>query len=194
MSGELYKHTYHNIVVILVLKYYYIFLQAFINYYTIEELRGFVASALEMQPSLSLTLARGPTTPDPSRHPPAGGPTQTWCICTYCRYEENPIERVCCGNLPHKCVSLLPPMERVVMDPMSIDINNRYRRDIFSQDEEINPKYYRHGGYRTFTLWVHGRLGEGNRRVVPSCCAWKIRDKFPSPNGDYVRFKAARTD
>ena len=44
-------------------------------------------------------------------------------------------------------------------------------------------KSLRHAAYRNFTLWRHGRLGVGIRRVIPRCCIWRIREMYPSASG-----------
>ena len=50
----------------------------------------------------------------------------------------------------------------------------------------------RHAAYRQFVLWRHGRIGQGVRRVIPSCVVWLIRDRFPSASGQYTGFQISR--
>ena len=42
---------------------------------------------------------------------------------------------------------------------------------------------YRYSSYQQFIRWVFDRLGKKNRRVIPSCVLWKIRNIFPEENG-----------
>jgi hypothetical protein len=86
-------------------------------------------------------------------------------------------------------------MEFLIMDPYVIQIQQRYRNDIFALHavtiQDVN-RANRHASYRQFVLWQVGKLGEGNRRTVPSCCVWRIRDTYPDPNNIYTGFRAGR--
>ncbi|XP_044125210.1 uncharacterized protein LOC122920065 [Bufo gargarizans] len=43
--------------------------------------------------------------------------------------------------------------------------------------------------YRFFTTWVHGYLGVGNRKPIPSCAVYLIQNTFPDPEDHYMGFK-----
>lgn len=76
----------------------------------------------------------------------------------------------------------------MILDPMVGQLANLLHNDIFGLQPPASHETHRHTAYRQFTLWRHGRLGMGNRRVIPSCCLWAIRDRYPDPNGQYVGF------
>jgi hypothetical protein len=47
----------------------------------------------------------------------------------------------------------------------------------------------RQAAYSEFVLMHYGRQGTGKRRVIPSCCIWKIRDKYPDRYNQYRGFE-----
>ena len=81
----------------------------------------------------------------------------------------------------------------VCLDEGVLAVAQLYRRDFLAVREDIpfNDRN-RHAAYRQFVLWQHGRLGGGNRRVIPSCAVWAIRDKYPQAQGQYTGFLANR--
>lgn len=77
----------------------------------------------------------------------------------------------------------------VVFDELVLEVAMRYHNDVLAEprDDNIN-RSRRHAAYRQYIMWIHGRLGAGHRKVIPSCCVWQIRDKFPEVSGQYVGF------
>jgi hypothetical protein len=53
--------------------------------------------------------------------------------------------------------------------------------------DKLNEKR-RKATYRNFVVRNYGHLGPGIRRPIPSCCVWKIRDKFPDSSSQYCGF------
>ncbi|CAJ0927014.1 unnamed protein product [Ranitomeya imitator] len=43
--------------------------------------------------------------------------------------------------------------------------------------------------YRAFTAWIHGFLGKGNRRPIPSCVVKLVCEEFPEEHQEYMGFK-----
>ena len=85
----------------------------------------------------------------------------------------------------------------MAFDAHVLYLNMLYCGNIFAQaaiqgnDARERNSSYRHGGYHQFTFWQHGGLRIGDRRVIPSCCIWSIRDTYPDPSGQYVSFQLA---
>lgn len=118
--------------------------------------------------------------------------TPEWCKCGHCVTMPTQEENKCCTRAIRPCISRTPLFHQIVLDANILDIAMRYREDILALENVRNNENFRHAAYRQFVLWQHGRLGRGNRRVVPSCCVIAIRKRYPSPNGIYTGYRPAR--
>jgi hypothetical protein len=86
-------------------------------------------------------------------------------------------------------------MELYILDEMVLHLQQVYRNDIFAlhvvEVEDIN-KAFRHAAYRQYVLWQFGRLTEGDRHIIPSCCVWRVRHTFPSRLEVYTGYMPGR--
>ena len=125
---------------------------------------------------------------DNSHQPPQGIPD--WCRCGKCRQMDTVVERLCCKSRP--CITTTDSfydtcINRSVLTVCILDRNDFYGDE--DGDEAFSPANYRKAGYRQCILYRHGFLGRGNRKVVPSCAVWKIKDNYPAPDNRYLGFR-----
>ena len=58
------------------------------------------------------------------------------------------------------------------------------------ESEDLNRRL-RHAAYKSTAFFLRGRMGHGNKLVIPACCKAKIRELCPNPLGvEYVGHKA----
>ncbi|XP_076116808.1 P2X purinoceptor 7-like [Mytilus galloprovincialis] len=153
-----------------------------------------ITKMVEKHPQFVFDILTASTNqPQEGHHPSSGVAGPSWCRCSHCREMPTEGERVCCNQIPLNCISRLQDFDLVVLDQVVLAVAQRYRQDVFGvgDDEDYN-RGKRHTAYRQFTLWHHWYLGAGNRRVIPSCCVWRIRDKYPDPFGQYRGFLGGR--
>lgn len=90
-------------------------------------------------------------------------------------------------------LNLFQDFRLLCLDEAVLALAKLQRRDIFAfpEDRDFN-RGSRHTGYTQYIYWRHGKMGKGKRAVVPSCCVWAIRNKYPEESGQYVGFIPSR--
>ena len=153
----------------------------------LNALRAFALELLRPQPAAFADLVNGELPgaslePDPEEPDPEN---PEWCKCGCCVAMPTQLENKCCTQTRRPCITLTPLFPQLVLDGNVLYLAMRYREDFLVLNNVRNNENFRHAAYRQYVLWQHGRLGRGNRRVVPSCCVTAIRRRYPSPNGTY---------
>ncbi|XP_071846719.1 uncharacterized protein [Apostichopus japonicus] len=154
-----------------------------------EQLRELVLQLMNSYPALFFDIWERQQHPQRMTIPDSPG----WCTCERCREMPTVEERVCCLGTGDNCLSLRPEIDTVVIDPLVLGVARELRRAICGGNRGEEPnKANRHAAYRQFVLWHYGRLGNRNRRAVPSCVVWRIRSTFPDPHDNYVGYIPGR--
>ena len=122
---------------------------------------------------------------DHQPQPPSDG-APSWCICGRCRLMPTAPENKCCRQRP--CITQHPSFHSLVLDREVLIVSIIGRREVFVDRSDYSNEGMRHAAYTQYVLWQNGYLGRGNRKVVPSCATWAIRDKYPNADGIYTGF------
>ena len=157
-----------------------------------ERMRTIMEGVVESSPNLLYDLiytsgsAVGQGGGDDDNSPSSSSPP--WCTCGNCQAMERLEMNVCCNCQPRNCISRRVEFELLVLDRVVVQLANLHAADMFAYNLPTDNASARYGAYRQFTFWRHGRLGTGNRKVLPSCCTLRIRAKYPDPNGTQAFF------
>ena len=125
----------------------------------------------------------------------------TGCTCTCCRSMETYQESLCCkddvpediiGN--NTCITQHEEFAIVCLNTAVLRTTLSMLNNLRGDRIEYENISYRYAGYRQFTWWIHNRLGQGVRRVIPSCAIWAIRDMYPDTDNNYVPYLEAREE
>ena len=110
---------------------------------------------------------------------PPPDPPLPWCRCRHCRPMPTQVEQKCYKpKRGHNCITTTGEFARLCLDHMVLEVAMRVNEDLMADEQVRNNAAYRHQAYRVFIYWQHGRLRPGNRRVLPSCAVWAIRNMF----------------
>ncbi|XP_050973573.1 P2X purinoceptor 7 isoform X1 [Labeo rohita] len=106
-----------------------------------------------------------------------------WCQCGCCRPTDSLQEQLCCRSRRGRCITSSPLFSTLVVNRSVLETALFYVDPLAELREEAQ---LRHGAYAQFIRW---RFGDSTPRdavpVIPSCCIWRIRTEYPSPDGKY---------
>lgn len=126
--------------------------------------------------------------PDPKQKPcrPA------WCKCDHCTPSSVPQEELCCRQSAGPCITSSPLFGQLVLSHSLLEAVLLYRDPLSSLADRGQAASLRHCAYRQYISWRFGVPPNDTHPVIPSCCVWRVREEYPSPDGQYSGFRPVR--
>lgn len=137
----------------------------------------------------SLDFAKKAVAPGAPDHPSPPGEQPPWCQCHICRPMETEQENVCCKK--RTCITSYTSFSNICLDRDILEVCIKARCDIRADEFNFTMESFRKAAYRQYALWTYGKLGRGNRRVIPACVVRMIRQSYPAPDGRYMGFRSS---
>ena len=159
------------------------------NALTDAELRELVMHQVEVQPRIWLHEAEKFQRQREAQNSEQHSRSPSWCKCERCSVMEIEAMNVCCGKRPTACHTLEPMFNEGCLSEFALEIGQISYANSRAQAPRFNNENLRFIAYRNYIAWIHGLLGKGNRKPVPSCCVLQIRRCYPDPNNRYVLYK-----
>ena len=160
--------------------------QAYVSSLSVEKKDQLLITLLGMGRG-SLDFARNLTVDEPEE-PALPDNTPQWCRCGVCRPMPDEQENLCCKRVT--CLTSYRVFSNICLDRDILEVCIKARSDIQAEEFNFSMESFRKAAYRQFALWRYGKLGRGNRRVIPSCAVLKIRHSYPAPDNRYMGFRA----
>ncbi|XP_068671269.1 P2X purinoceptor 7-like [Montipora capricornis] len=130
----------------------------------------------------------------------------SWCVCGRCSIMSSEVECICCQELAFlsklvkglTCITEHESFEAVCLNrdvlwTALVSLHDRESAGL-PERQQVSNRSFRYSAYRQFTWWVHGYLGKGIWRVIPSCAVKKIRSEFPSEDEIYSSYNPGDDD
>ncbi|XP_053224332.1 P2X purinoceptor 7 isoform X1 [Podarcis raffonei] len=111
-----------------------------------------------------------------------------WCCCGKCRPAKGYWEQLCCRRKNGACITTSDLFERLVLSRPMLKFVLLYKEPLLDLNGEASDRKFRHCAYKQYIHWRFGEEDLEERALIPNCCRWKIRDAFPSENGQYAGF------
>ena len=129
-----------------------------------------------------------------------------WCTCHECKEEAREIDCLCCQEVAAlnfffdngriKCITESPEFTTLCLNELvlkNVLTGLHVSRGDYLEDKCAN-RSLRYAAYKQFVWWTFKSLGKGNRKVIPSCVIWKIRNTYFEPDGKYTLYSDGHKD
>ncbi|KAJ3583140.1 hypothetical protein NHX12_034437 [Muraenolepis orangiensis] len=111
-----------------------------------------------------------------------GGPA--WCACGGCSSAPLRQEELCCRRSRGPCITSSPLFGPLVLSRPLLEAALLYRDPLCDQ-VGTSTAALRHCAYEQYVSWRVGVPPDDSHPVVPRCCVDRIREEFPSQDGEY---------
>ncbi|XP_049619162.1 P2X purinoceptor 4a isoform X2 [Syngnathus scovelli] len=128
---------------------------------------------------------------DPQSSPPAFpkhcASPPNWCMCGGCSASPFPQEELCCRHSSQgTCVAASALFDKLLLQRTLLEALLLYREPLAQTPPSAAA--LRRCAYRQYVAWRLGVPPADTHPAIPRCCVIRIRETFPSPDGQYGGF------